>query len=86
MCKSVVISVCTYNIIYTALQKANDEYSKKVESGSAKEKTLLNLAWKVDDLSRLNQSGRQLLVDVTTKVEMIDDESTDIVTTTSLCS
>lgn len=43
------------------LTSANQEYSSKVESGTASEKVLYNCAWNVDDLSRLNEEGRQLL-------------------------
>ncbi len=51
-------------MLYAALKSANDEYASKVRTGSAKENTLLNLAWKVDDLSRLSTDGRSMLIEV----------------------
>ena len=66
-------------ILNTALQTANDEYSKKVHSEGVQQKTLIDLAWKLDDLSRLSQNGRALLVDVTTKIELLEKETTDFV-------
>jgi len=45
----------------SALTSANQEYSSKVASGTASEKVLHKCAWQVDDLSHLNEDGRQLL-------------------------
>lgn len=50
-----------------------------MDSGSAKEKTLVNLAWEVDDLSRLSQSGRHLLVELGTVSDLLEDASTNLV-------
>ena len=46
------------------LNSASAEYSEKVSSKSSSEKTLHTLGWTVDELSRLNQSGRQLTVEI----------------------
>ena len=40
---------------------------------------LLDLAWKLSDSSRLSETGRALLVDLTAKIELFQDESTDFV-------
>lgn len=39
----------------------------------------MNLAWTVDDLSRLSQSGRTLLVELVIIKEMLEDWTTDLV-------
>lgn len=44
------------------LSSANREYSESVSSSTTSEKTLHNLGWKVDELSRLDKAGRQLTV------------------------
>ena len=61
-----------------ALKSANDEYSSKLRSGCAKETTLLDLAWKVDDLSRLSSSGRLLLTEVVSIKELLEKPNPDI--------
>lgn len=74
---TVIISCLCCNC--AALQTANDEYSKKVQSEGTQEKTLIDLAWKLDDLPRLSQNGRTLLVDDTTKIQLLEDQTTDFV-------
>lgn len=69
-------NTCKCNsLLNVGLQTANDEYLKKIDG--AQQKTLGDLAWKVDDLTRLSQNGRALLVDVTTKIELLEDRTTD---------
>lgn len=46
-----------------ALQSANEVYYKKLTE-SHTDSVLMNLAWNVDELSRLNQEGRKLLGEV----------------------
>lgn len=70
---------CLYFLL-TALQTANDEYSSKLQSGSAQDKTLFDLGWTVDDLSRLSESGRTLLVEIIAVKELLEDDTTDLVT------
>lgn len=38
--------------------------------------TLLDLAWKVDDLSRLSTSGRSALVEISSLKELFEDANT----------
>lgn len=52
------------HIFFSGLKAANDEYSKRVSSGSGSEKVLRDLGWRVDELSRLNTAGRQIKVDI----------------------
>lgn len=40
---------------------------------------LMDLAWKLSDFLRLSETGRALLVDLTTSIELIQDDSTDFV-------
>ena len=63
----------------SGLKTTNDDYSKKVHQGSTQQKVLLDLAWKLSDFSRLSETGRALLVDLTTTIESIQDDSTDLV-------
>ena len=64
--------------VHVALKDANDEYASKVESGST-EKILYSLGWKVDELTRLLQAGRKLLVEITALQEILVDKDTDLV-------
>ncbi len=61
-----------------ALKKCNDAYSAKVRSGSH-EKTLLNLAWNVDDLQKLSAGGRVLRTDLATLKDVLEDADADII-------
>lgn len=62
--------------IYPALQSTSDSYSSKVNDGSSKQSTLLELAWKLDDLSRLSTDGRKLLVEIVSLKELLTSEIT----------
>ena len=64
--------------VFAALKKTNEEYAEKVRSGSAKENTLLDLAWKVDELSRLSSSGHSLRTEVVTMKELLENPTSDI--------
>ena len=61
------------------MRSVNDKYSAKVESGSVSERTLLDLAWKVDDLSRLSTSGRSLLMESVCLIELLQSPNVDVV-------
>ena len=51
--------------LFSGLKAANDEYSKRVSAGShGSENILRDLGWRVDELSRLNATGRQIKVDI----------------------
>ena len=65
--------------LLTALQTTNTEYSLKVQSGTAQDKTLFDLGWTIDDLSRLSESGRNLLVEIVAVQELLEDVNTDLV-------
>ena len=45
-----------------ALKEANGKYSAKVAAGNSTHHTLFALGWTVDELSRLNEDGRKVLV------------------------
>ena len=62
-----------------ALKKCNDAYSAKVRSGVSHEKTLLNLAWNVDDLQKLSAGGRVLRTDLATLKDVLEDADADII-------
>ena len=62
-----------------ALKIASNEYSKKVQTEGTQQKTLLDLAWKLDDLSRLSQDGRALSVDIQSLLERLEDTALDYV-------
>ena len=52
--------------------------SAKVRSGSH-EKTLLNLAWNVDDLQKLSASGRVLHTDLATLKDVLENADANII-------
>ena len=53
-----------YSLMIPGLHSANTEYSEKVSAKSSNEKTLHTLGWTVDELSRLDQTGRRLTVEI----------------------
>ena len=42
---------------------------------------MYSLCWTVDELSRLNDEGRKLYVEVTDLLELLEDDSTDLILT-----
>ena len=44
-------------------------YSEKQQAEKVNEKTMLELAWDVEELSKLSETGRQLIVDGKTLLE-----------------
>lgn len=64
----------TNHIHDAALRKAQKEFEEK-SSVSTTDKVLYALGWNVDELSRLNQQCRSLLVEVSTLKESIRDQS-----------
>ena len=46
--------------MYIELAQANSIYSEKVQQGRNREKDLVSLAWKIKELSELNENGRAL--------------------------
>ena len=71
------LSLC-YSYLDVELQKTSDSYASKVKDGSSKEKTLLELAWKLDDLSRLSTDGRKMLVEMVSLKDLLPDRTTNI--------
>lgn len=63
---------CTF--LYVELEKANKEYSCKLGSESAvAEKTLFTLGWKVDELGRLSESGRKIVVEMKVVLDTVQN-------------
>ncbi len=62
------------NCIHAALRKAQKTFEEK-SCVSTSDKVLYALGWNVDELSRLNQQCRSLLVEVSTLEESIKDQS-----------
>ena len=69
--------MCAFN---TALASANDAYSSKLASGKATHQTLFAIGWKVDELVRLNEKGRQLFVQCQILRQQHADRKYDVVT------
>ena len=46
--------------MYIELTEANSTYSEKVQQHRNREKDLVSLAWKIKELSELNENGRAL--------------------------
>ena len=57
-------------------QKANSDYSAKLASNTASDKTLFTLGWKLDELARLSEAGRDIILQL---IESLSDEKCDVV-------
>lgn len=70
-----------YNLpfVHVALKEAISENDSKLQAGNATDKTLYGLGWTIDELSQLNDECHTLYVEVTTLVERLEDEATDVV-------
>ncbi len=53
------------------LKNSNDTYSRKLQSDHYKEKDLISLAWKVKEISQLDNMGRKCYRDTSSIVEKI---------------
>ena len=51
-------------MLLTALAKANNAYSEKINGGKHKEKEMIALSWKVKELDDLGEKGRRLHSDI----------------------
>ena len=60
----VIASYVSYLCISIALENANNTYSQKVSSKKFSEKKMFELGWEIEELEKLNQTGRKLLVDI----------------------
>ena len=56
-----------------ALLKANSKFSEKQNSAKPTQKTLIRLSWNIHELSNLNQSGRQLSVEIKCIMDKLKD-------------
>ena len=64
---------------HAGLQKANSDYSAKLASNTASDKTLFTLGWKLDELARLSEAGRDIKVKILQLIESLSDEKCDVV-------
>ena len=62
------------SLLLLELTKANATYSEKQQSGRSSEKTLIELAWKVKELSDLNDCGRGLLRKVAAVADLLTQQ------------
>lgn len=67
--------LCIWKFLYfvVVLRKADSEYSKKQEKGTATEKSLFKLAWDIKELEYLNSCGRQLRVNISVLTDKLKD-------------
>ena len=57
---------------FLELIKFNDTYSEKLQSSRQSKKELITLAWKVKELTELNQNGRKLHSDINLLINKIE--------------
>lgn len=60
------------------MKNASDEYASKLSIGST-EKTLYSLGWKVDELIRLQEVGRQLFAEISSVRDLVMDPNVNTV-------
>ena len=58
--------------IFLEIIKFSNEYSEKLQSRVQKEKELIILAWKVKELTELNENGRQLYTDASSLAKKLE--------------
>ncbi len=63
----------------TGPQEANCEYEDKLKAGNAMDKIILSLAWKVEDLKKLSEIGREILRKIGAIVEDAGGDEADCV-------
>ena len=56
------------------LKNSNDAYSSKLQSDHYKEKDLISLAWKVKEISQLDEMGRKCYRDISNIVEKLKQD------------
>ena len=71
----------TYFHLWLGLKEANSNYSEKLASNTAASKVLFSLGWKVDELSRLNDTVRGMTADLQLMIETVRDENCDMLAT-----
>lgn len=60
---------------FLELVKSNNEYSQKLKSSKQNEKEMMTLAWKVKELSELNESGRDLFSSINALLTKVDRQN-----------
>ena len=55
----------------------NNDYSEKLQSRQHKEKEMINLTWKIKELSDLNQNGRKIFSQVNLIISKLPTEECD---------
>ena len=63
----------------TELTKANAAYSEKQQAGRGSDKALINLAWKVKELTDLNDYGRGVLRKVVGVIDLLTRQNEQLV-------
>ena len=63
----------------TELQNADDLYTKKVQQPNHLDKTMFSLAWNVEELKKINDECRKLLIELDCILNLLLETSTDVV-------
>ena len=63
--------------LYLALQEKTKEYSEKQKAGGAPTKSMLKLAWDLQELSALNRAGREVRVACEVLADKVKDPAYD---------
>ena len=66
-----MLALCDQSCYFSALQKTNMIYKEKLKSVKASEKTMLTLLWDLEEMRKLNDTGRTLLSDITRALDII---------------
>ena len=67
-----IIILLYEQVIFLELIKFNNTYSEKLQSSKQNEKELITLAWKVKELTELNDNGRKLHSDINHLINKIE--------------
>lgn len=59
--------------------KAQSQYESKCEASKSSEKSLLTLAWEVNDVEELIQLGRKIVVELKLTIERLMDKGCNVV-------
>ena len=66
-------------LLYTALSKVKSDYEDKIKSSSkTQDKMLFKLAWQIQELEEITTDIRQLVVELKTCMERVQDIQYDI--------
>ena len=58
-------------MLFSALRNAQSTYEEKLSAPGTTDRVMFGLGWKIDELSRLNQQARKLMVDITVAQEYL---------------